>query len=111
MTASGTVITFRGFAAYEEGRDATRYDLGDAGSRLPQVTEGQELAVHSAEAAGHTTAPPPRYTGMGLVKRLKMGTKCPSTYRQHVHLHDPRPRIRAPARKRFYAQLARILRG
>lgn len=82
LTSSGTVITFRGFlAAYEEGRDASRYDSGDAGSRLPQVTEGQELAVHSAEAAGHTTAPPPRYTEASLVKRLEeLGIGRPSTY-------------------------------
>ncbi len=44
FSASGTIITFRGFlAAYEEGRDATRDDegSGDEDRRLPQVTAGR----------------------------------------------------------------------
>jgi len=48
LTASGTVITFRGFlAAYEEGRDAERYqdDAGAAAKdskdvRLPAIAVG-----------------------------------------------------------------------
>src|SRR5699024_8289686 len=40
FSASGTVITFRGFlAAYEEGQDASRYDTKSGESRLPQVEE------------------------------------------------------------------------
>lgn len=81
FTASGTVITFRGFlAAYEEGRDAERYAAKESG-RLPEVTEGQALSVARAEADGHTTAPPPRYTEASLVKRLEeLGIGRPSTY-------------------------------
>ena len=50
---SGTVITFRGFlAAYEEGRDAERYDEESTGRRagtaaevrLPSMAEGDALA-------------------------------------------------------------------
>ena len=42
FSASGTVITFRGFlAAYEEGTDAGRYDTKSGESRLPQVDEGR----------------------------------------------------------------------
>ena len=55
FTASGTVITFRGFlAAYEEGRDAERYESespapdkgGAAGGkdvRLPAMSAGDRL--------------------------------------------------------------------
>ena len=82
FSASGTVITFRGFlAAYEEGTDAGRYDAKSGESRLPQVDEGQSLSVVKAEADGHTTAPPPRFTEASLVKQLEeLGIGRPSTY-------------------------------
>ena len=82
FTASGTVITFRGFlAAYEEGKDVDRYDSGSGESRLPEVSEGQQLTVDRAEADGHTTAPPPRYTEASLVKTMEeLGIGRPSTY-------------------------------
>src|SRR5690606_16414038 len=47
FTASGTVITFRGFlAAYEEGKDEARdaeSKDADEEKRLPNLTVGQEL--------------------------------------------------------------------
>ena len=89
LTASGTVITFRGFlAAYEEGRDAERYQEDSGAStkdskdvRLPAMITGQELAALSAEASGHETTPPPRYTEASLVKALEeREIGRPSTY-------------------------------
>jgi DNA topoisomerase-1 len=65
FTASGTVITFRGFlSAYEEGQDEARNDdkRDDADASLPPLTEGQILALEELEAKGHETSPPPRYT-------------------------------------------------
>ena len=89
LTASGTVITFRGFlAAYEEGRDAERYQEDSGASakdskdvRLPAMITGQELATLAAEASGHETTPPPRYTEASLVKALEeREIGRPSTY-------------------------------
>jgi len=89
LTASGTVITFRGFlAAYEEGRDAERYQEDSGASakdskdvRLPAMITGQELAALDAEASGHETTPPPRYTEASLVKALEeREIGRPSTY-------------------------------
>ncbi len=87
--AAGTVITFQGFlAAYEEGRDAARYQDRDAeGSekRLPTMSEGQQLDTEALEADGHTTTPPPRYTEASLVRALEeRGIGRPSTYASTV---------------------------
>jgi DNA topoisomerase-1 len=84
FSASGTVITFRGFlAAYEEGRDASRdgEDGADGERRLPVLAGGDELDARELTADGHETVPPPRYTEASLVKALEdRGIGRPSTY-------------------------------
>ncbi|KQX61629.1 type I DNA topoisomerase [Angustibacter sp. Root456] len=83
FSASGTVITFRGFlAAYEEGRDEQRGDdERDAERRLPQLAQGDAVTSRDLEAVGHETSPPPRYTEASLVKALEeRGIGRPSTY-------------------------------
>ena len=82
FTASGTVITFRGFlAAYEEGRDEQRNATADEERRLPRLGEGTALKVIRAEADGHDTSPPARYTEATLVKAMEeKGIGRPSTY-------------------------------
>jgi DNA topoisomerase-1 len=85
FTASGTVITFRGFlSAYEEGQDEERNSAekrDDSDASLPPLTEGQTLALEQLEAKGHETSPPPRYTEASLVKSLEeLGIGRPSTY-------------------------------
>ncbi len=89
FSASGTVITFRGFlAAYEEGTDAGRWDenakkgeIKDSDKRLPQMVEGDKLTGSDIESASHQTSPPPRYTEASLVKVLdELGIGRPSTY-------------------------------
>ncbi len=83
FTASGTVITFRGFLlAYEEGTDERRHTVS-AGSdeKLPVLAEGQKLALADIEAKGHDTLPKPRYTEASLTKKLEeLGIGRPSTY-------------------------------
>jgi DNA topoisomerase I len=85
LSASGTVITFRGFlAAYEEGRDEERMAADEAREedrRLPQMTVGDAVDTLSVEADGHETSPPPRFTEATLVKALEeRGIGRPSTY-------------------------------
>ena len=86
FSASGTVITFRGFlAAYEEGRDEEgarkRKEVAEEERRLPKLREGLPLAVLRADADGHETTPPPRYTEATLVKAMEeKGIGRPSTY-------------------------------
>jgi len=87
FSASGTVITFRGFlAAYEEGRDVSRYDddaapADEKDARLPKMAEGDPLTGRDLTADGHRTSPPPRFTEASLVKALEeRGIGRPSTY-------------------------------
>ena len=83
FTASGTVITFRGFLnAYEEGTDEERNAQdAQAEAKLPVMTEGQSLVLAEVEAKGHDTSPPARYTEASLVKKMEeMGIGRPSTY-------------------------------
>ncbi|MGR0321135.1 type I DNA topoisomerase [Agromyces sp. ZXT2-3] len=83
FTASGTVITFRGFlAAYEESRDEERNaDEAPGEAKLPQLAEGEAVGLAELEAKGHETSPPPRYTEASLVKRLEeLGIGRPSTF-------------------------------
>ncbi|MCP2263533.1 type I DNA topoisomerase [Promicromonospora thailandica] len=85
FSASGTVISFRGFlAAYEEGADADSEAEGAAAAketRLPTMAEGDALTGTDLAADGHSTTPPARYTEASLVKALEeRGIGRPSTY-------------------------------
>ncbi|WP_165066100.1 type I DNA topoisomerase [Marisediminicola senii] len=83
FTASGTVITFRGFLqAYEESRDEERNAAAEPSeAKLPPLTPGQLLSIAAVEAKGHETSAPPRYTEASLVKTLEeLGIGRPSTY-------------------------------
>ncbi|MBP2412392.1 DNA topoisomerase-1 [Arthrobacter stackebrandtii] len=82
FSASGTVITFRGFlAAYEEGRDEARNASDDSDRRLPNVKEGDSLTASEVKANGHDTSPPPRFTEASLTKEMEeRDIGRPSTY-------------------------------
>ena len=86
FSASGTVISFRGFlAAYEESADADPEAADSAAAaketRLPTMSEGDALIGTDLAADGHSTSPPARYTEASLVKALEeRGIGRPSTY-------------------------------
>lgn len=85
FTASGTVVTFRGFmAAYEEGHDESRNEEeneNQEAKKLPTLVVGQSLSAVDVIAKDHQTLPPPRYTEASLVKALEEdGIGRPSTY-------------------------------
>jgi DNA topoisomerase-1 len=82
LSASGRVITFSGFLkAYVEGRDSDDEQTDASERRLPEVAEGQPLAVLAATPDGHETKPPPRYTEATLVRVLEeKEIGRPSTY-------------------------------
>ncbi|MCR4401882.1 MAG: type I DNA topoisomerase [Firmicutes bacterium] len=76
--ATGSRVKFPGFAmVYQEASDTEK---GEEQS-LPEVREGEELALVKLEHAQHFTEPPPRYTEATLVKALEEnGIGRPSTY-------------------------------
>lgn len=83
FSASGTVITFRGFlAAYEESRDDdTAAPEAEEERPLPHLKPGDELKALELEPEGHATSPPARYTEASLVQALEeRGIGRPSTY-------------------------------
>ena len=96
FSASGTVITFRGFlAAYEEGRDDDRPAAGSGGDdeqrRLPVLATGDGLDARELHADGHETSPPPRFTEASLIKALEeRGIGRPSTYEPTIRVIQDR---------------------
>jgi len=80
FSASGTVITFRGFlAAYEESRDDETEKEEER--PLPHLKPGDELNAIALEPQGHATSPPARFTEASLVQALEeRGIGRPSTY-------------------------------
>ena len=84
FSASGTVITFKGFLdAYEEGKDAGAEDESkdSMGRRLPELSQGDTLTGDPVEPTGHETTPPARYTEASIVAELeRREIGRPSTY-------------------------------
>ncbi len=82
FTASGTVVTFKGFlAAYEESQDEARNAEDNEEAKLPNLEVGQAVKISNIYAKDHQTSPPPRYTEASLVKALEEdGIGRPSTY-------------------------------
>ncbi|QAY69840.1 type I DNA topoisomerase [Xylanimonas protaetiae] len=101
FSASGTVITFRGFlAAYEESTDTESDDAGAASSgkdaRLPRMAEGDALDARDLAADGHATTPPSRFTEASLVKALEeLGIGRPSTYASTISTIQDRGYVRS----------------
>ena len=81
LSASGSTITFPGYLkAYVQGIEEGE-SSDDAQAGLPQLTQGQVLAVTGVKAAPHETRPPARYTEPSLVAKLEeLEIGRPSTY-------------------------------
>jgi DNA topoisomerase-1 len=74
--ASGQTLLFPGFLALYDDRDDQ-----DEENTLPEVQEGEIIAVDTITFEQHFTAPPPHYTEASLIKTLEeYGIGRPSTY-------------------------------
>ena len=107
FSASGTVITFRGFlAAYEESRDDDDGEGGGAPAPAPEAGRRAEGAPARARGprdhaalALHRGEPRPGARG---------ARDRPAVHVRLDHRHDPRPRLRLQARHRARAVLPRL---
>ncbi|MCE2531405.1 MAG: type I DNA topoisomerase [Acidimicrobiia bacterium] len=87
LAASGTVIAHEGFRRAWDllsppGSAGNGSGNGSEGQRrMPQVTEGDGLALSDPEVESHQTQPPARFTEATLIRRLEeLGVGRPSTY-------------------------------
>lgn len=79
--ATGSTVVFPGFMVlYEESRENGE-DAGEGEAQLPEVKEGEILALTALHPKQHFTQPPPRYSEASLIKELEeLGIGRPSTY-------------------------------
>ncbi len=82
FSTSGTTIRHQGFLkVYHEDVDEDDQSDDVEEQELPPLNEGESATVRSAEAEGHDTQPPARYTEASLVKKLEeLEVGRPSTY-------------------------------
>jgi hypothetical protein len=119
--ASGSILVEPGYiAVYQEGRDDAE---DEQDRRLPQVEEGELIALNKLDAEQHFTKPPPRFSEASLVKTLEeFGIGRPSTYatiistlvdREYVELDRKRfiPDRRRPDRQHLPERAFHALRG
>ena len=80
--ANGSRIIFPGFLrAYVEGSDDPEAALEDKEVLLPEMKQGDTLALEGINALTHTTKPPARFTEASIIQQLeKEGIGRPSTY-------------------------------
>ena len=92
LVATGLRIEFAGFRrAYVEGTDDPEAELADQERILPALSSGESVPVTGAEAKGHETQPPDRYSEATLIKKLEdLGIGRPSTYASVMKTIDRR---------------------
>ncbi|HSJ46658.1 MAG TPA: type I DNA topoisomerase [Euzebyales bacterium] len=106
---TGRILKFDGFiAVYVEGTDDESSD--EVTAALPDLADGQTLALVGVRGEQHFTSPPPRYTGSSLVKALESeGIGRPSTYASIIQTLLNREYVRLEARRFFPTALGEVV--
>ncbi len=109
--ANGSVLVVPGFiAVYQEGRDDNKDDDGDR--LLPEIEEGDVIALDELRAEQHFTDPPPRFTEASLVKTLEeYGIGRPSTYANIIMTLKNREYVEMDAKRFTPTDIGRIVIG
>jgi len=108
LRATGQVVKFDGFLAlYQEGHD----DDGDEDdSRLPAMSEGENVKRKGLAVTQHFTEPPPRFSEASLVKRMEeLGIGRPSTYASILQVLKDRGYVRLEKKRLYGADKGRVV--
>jgi DNA topoisomerase-1 len=107
LRATGSMIAFDGYyRVYHEGRDDDKNGNGNDGDDeengriLPDMKEGQAIALKTVSPEQHFTQPPPRYSEASLVKTLEeLGIGRPSTYASIISVLQDRDYVTLDKRR------------
>jgi len=101
---SGSVLKFDGFLAVWEG--------GAEDTILPDVKDGQSLAMQSVDPEQKFTEPPPRYNEASLVKTLEeQGIGRPSTYASIINTIQDRDYVKKIQSKFVPTEIGTVVTG
>ncbi len=106
--ANGSVIAFPGFlkayaASAPEGQE-------ESDTALPDLQEGETIAVDDIRAEQHFTEPPPRYSEASLVKALEdYGIGRPSTYANIIQTLQRRHYVEMDRRRFIPTDTGRVV--
>ncbi len=111
MRANGSVLVNPGFmAVYQEGKDDSKDD--DSDRLLPEIEEGDSIALNELLTEQHFTEPPPRFTEASLVKTLEeYGIGRPSTYASIIATLKNREYVEMDGKRFIPTDIGRIVNG
>ena len=109
--ANGSVLVEPGFmAVYKEGIDDAADDDNDR--LLPEINEGDTIALDKLRPEQHFTEPPPRFTEASLVKTLEeYGIGRPSTYASIIATLQNREYVEMDSKRFIPTDIGRIVDG
>jgi DNA topoisomerase I len=113
--ATGSSIAAPGFmAVYSESRDEDARPAEGQEEEderlLPELKEGQRLALLDIDASQHFTEPPPRFGEASLVKSLEeLGIGRPSTYASIIQTLQAREYVELDARRFRPTEVGRVV--
>lgn len=94
LSASGNTLKFNGYLNIWPSKFEEKI--------LPELNEGENLDILSAEKEDHKTEPPPRYNEASLIKTLEeFGIGRPSTYAPIISVIQTRNYVEKDEKRRF----------
>ncbi len=109
LEAVGTTLTFEGFLkAYGTDLNEQEREDADDDKKLPELRNGDRLALQDTAHEKKTTMPPPRYNNGSLVEKLEnLGIGRPSTYAAIVQLIQDRGYVEEALKRREFQPTAK----
>jgi len=106
--ANGSVVTFPGFLKVYEAPQPKGQEEKD--TALPDLKEGETVAVEEIRSEQHFTEPPPRYSEASLVKALEdYGIGRPSTYASIIQTLQRREYVEMDRRRFIPTDTGRVV--